>query len=384
MSSTINSSTFIFGSNGLNDSSQRVYIDGIRQTQVPAAIWLFAICICGILGNLLVLHVFRTKFRLSNYKVFIITVALIDLFACSVAIPLELVLMFTGYTIDDSNGRMCKYSRFFDVLLTVSAAFVLLAISIDRFRKVCRPFGIQISTTSAKVICVLSLVIGLFVSWPTMFVFGKKSSTKVVDDQVTVIIDCTLLDEATISKTAFIFIAFLMILSTLGLASVIILYCRVNSKLKKRSMRRSRTNHFRPEINERTTEDFELESVSNENVLNKDHTKENNPYDKTHTDLNSEKAAAEHAINKNHCFKGNCQKEISVGPMKRAKDSCVGNLEEKSMSYKTNRQVGKVSVHNVSADKIASEFCSNTSDEDCGHMCSSSSSHILAVSHIHR
>lgn len=164
---------------------------------------------------------------------FISTVALMDLFACSVLIPMELILMFTGYSIDDSNGRVCKSARCLDVFYSVSSSVVLIVIAIDRYLKICRPFCAQISPTAAKIICTISLLFGLSVSWPTLFLYENKTTKSFEDGQRVFVVDCSI-NRHSSAKSAMVFWILLVIFCLTGMGLITCLYCLIGFKVHRR------------------------------------------------------------------------------------------------------------------------------------------------------
>jgi hypothetical protein len=89
-----------------------------------------------------------------------------------IGIPFEIVFVFQEYNMP---VWMCKTALFVNTLSTLTSAFLLLAIAIDRCRKVCKPFSWQISNTAAKLMFLLTVVISLAFSWMQPLVHGIQT-----------------------------------------------------------------------------------------------------------------------------------------------------------------------------------------------------------------
>ncbi|XP_052788609.1 nematocin receptor 2-like [Mya arenaria] len=198
---------------------------------LPGAILYGVLAFFGLAGNSLVIHVYRKSYQESNFSLFIIGVAAIDLFGCVWSIPADIVLLFEQYTFN--KVWVCKVARFSTTFGTTSSAFVLFCISVDRYRKVCKPFDSQISITQAKLLYGLSLTIGLFVSWPTFFVYGKKTFMVYEFERNVTASECSTVDEMTKSSIPFIYLAFYGVLCVSESLTVLILYCLIGFKVKK-------------------------------------------------------------------------------------------------------------------------------------------------------
>lgn len=200
---------------------------------IPTIIYLVFISVFGMLGNSFVIHIYRTRYKLSNSQCFILCLSAIDLFSCCVAIPLEVATILKQYNFD--NVLLCKFSRCFNTLGTCSASFILLFIAIDRFRKVCKPFGWQIKANIAKFLSVLSVVLGAFVAWPAIFIYGKKT-IEIPQFNMTGT-ECSTADEMGDSALPFIYALGFGLLFITGIVVMSILYCFIGNEVKKHAQK---------------------------------------------------------------------------------------------------------------------------------------------------
>lgn len=115
-----------------------------------------------------ILKLFLVRF----YRWFLLWLACADLLNCLITMPTEIYILSSYYYF--SSHEYCIVSRFFTYLINNSTAVVFVSISIDRYIRICRPHRSPMSIFGAKCACLLSLVIGASVSWPTYFLYGKK------------------------------------------------------------------------------------------------------------------------------------------------------------------------------------------------------------------
>ena len=196
---------------------------------IPTLVFLGIISLTGMFGNGLVCHIYRTCYRLSNSQCFILCLSAIDLFSCCIVIPFEISTVVNQYTFE--HLWLCKLSRFFNTLGTLSSSFLLLFIAIDRYRKVCKPFSAQISANVAKFLCVLAVLLGLFFSWPAVLVYGKKTFS--IPGSELIGTECSTDDSMVKTIYPFINICVYGILFLSGIVSICILYCLIGREVQK-------------------------------------------------------------------------------------------------------------------------------------------------------
>lgn len=133
-------------------------------------VFLSLVIILGIVGNGHVLLIYYRKFKPTNYRIYVIWLAMIDLFNCVICAPF--VIYYLLHPVNYPSELFCKIFRFILYFCGVSSTASLVPIAMDRGKKVLMPLKKQISTTHAKVMCVLSLLVGLVFSWPAPILFG--------------------------------------------------------------------------------------------------------------------------------------------------------------------------------------------------------------------
>lgn len=196
---------------------------------VPTIVFLSTISAFGMFGNIMVIRLYRKRYKISNAYYFILCLSAVDLFSCCVAIPLEIATLLKQYNFDQL--WLCKLSRCFNTLGTCSSCFILFFISLDRFRKVCKPFGWQVGHKMAKIVSLLLVILGAFVSWPAIFVYGKK--TFHISEFNMTGTECSTAEEMSDTSYPLIYALVFDLLFATGIIVMSILYCIIGCELKR-------------------------------------------------------------------------------------------------------------------------------------------------------
>ncbi|BFZ23279.1 hypothetical protein BsWGS_26318 [Bradybaena similaris] len=115
-------------------------------------IMLTLFSIVGSVGNGLVVLVFQRVRDKSTAQVFIISMAVIDLFTCMVLIPLTIFVEYTNA--DIKYDFLCKLYYFLLTSKIPMSALIMVAIAFDRYFCICHPLTRIITVFRARVIVV--------------------------------------------------------------------------------------------------------------------------------------------------------------------------------------------------------------------------------------
>jgi hypothetical protein len=99
--------------------------------------------------------------------------AMLDMFNCGISAPF--VIFYLLHPANFPSSEFCKIFRFILYFCGVASTASLVPIAIDRGRKILAPLKSQITSTQAKVMCLLSLIVALTLSWPAPILFGINS-----------------------------------------------------------------------------------------------------------------------------------------------------------------------------------------------------------------
>ena len=146
--------------------------DALVQLHIPTIVLIAILMVIGVFGNILVLYVYTKKYHASTHRCFILCLAWIDMVACVIGMPLLIVSNLYPYMFPSVEA--CKIFRFLHVFLVVASAFVVLAIAIERHRRICFPFSHEMSTRKIKIMCAVASFMGFLVAIPAILVYDHS------------------------------------------------------------------------------------------------------------------------------------------------------------------------------------------------------------------
>lgn len=191
-------------------------------------IYLGILIVIGVPGNLTVLFVYLLKFDSSTYRTFIVALALIDLVGSAVCMPFEIIEMNFQYTFYAVGA--CKFFRFNNTFVALMSIFVLLALSADRYRRVCRPLKPQMSMFMARVLCGVAALLAILFSWPILFLLGTRHVS--LPNNVTGY-DCSTSDKYKKTFYPLVHAAILFLTFVVSIVSLIVIYSLIGRKIFK-------------------------------------------------------------------------------------------------------------------------------------------------------
>ena len=139
------------------------------QAHIPAMVMVSCLMLVGLVGNLLVVYVYKRRFKKTSSNYFIMTMAVFDLLACLIGMPTELYDLTNPYTFYSTVS--CKLLRGCETFTVYGSAVVLVEIAFDRFFKICRPL-LRVSLWRIKMLCVLAAVIAVLLSIMPVILYG--------------------------------------------------------------------------------------------------------------------------------------------------------------------------------------------------------------------
>ncbi|KAK0063692.1 orexin receptor type 2 [Biomphalaria pfeifferi] len=147
-------------------------------------IMLSLFSVVGSVGNGMVIFVFQRIRDKSTAQIFIITMAVIDLFTCMVIIPFTMVVEYTDFKI--KYDFFCKLYHFFITSKVPLSAFIMVAIAFDRYFCICHPLKRIMTVRRVKVIimflsflaCTLGVITSLFYS---VYHYVERIDTERID-----------------------------------------------------------------------------------------------------------------------------------------------------------------------------------------------------------
>lgn len=166
----------------LNDDELLLKLNSEMQDAVLwVTVYVGIEAVLGFFGNLLVIYVFFFRYQVCNFRYFVLCLALIDFVSCVTTVPGEIITQTYWYIYP--SRYLCKAKSFFNVFTISAEAFCLFTIAVDRYLKVCHPFGKQITPLSAKVLCCVIYLAATFLAIPTAVFWGSFTTHKLYMDR---------------------------------------------------------------------------------------------------------------------------------------------------------------------------------------------------------
>lgn len=197
-----------------------------RMNRLPFGIPFMFLCLIGIVGNAFVLHIFRKIRQDSTYKVFVFVLALLDLLSSFAHFWKEAAtLVFTSY---DDGDIECKLTYFYGVIVGSSSFIVVLAIAVERYRRICHPLMPQMSVSTSKRVCIGCVCVSALTGIPFSFIMGNWYAK--VDDLI--IVQCLLGNSGEPKIWPFIYCLFYLILSFIFCLFLTFIQCIIWRKIR--------------------------------------------------------------------------------------------------------------------------------------------------------
>ncbi|XP_067667570.1 relaxin-3 receptor 1-like [Haliotis asinina] len=189
------------------------------------------ITLLGITGNIIILYVYTHKIRLQVFGFFVRTLALLDLVNSLYTIPSFVVLKAMPF-VDVFQEGLCKFFGFTNHFSMLTTGMIYIAIAAQRFQKICRPHGTQMTTSTARGIVALCMTMSVILSVP-MILLVKQSPITL--DSMTVRM-CSFNNETywfpeqyNLPLFLSVYVCLELLLITLAL---VVMYCRISRVLR--------------------------------------------------------------------------------------------------------------------------------------------------------
>ncbi|KAK3094790.1 hypothetical protein FSP39_006275 [Pinctada imbricata] len=159
------------------DDLLRVWNREISQAFTLSKVVHVLLFVIGTFGNSVIIIFYN--FRLKGSKddrYFIPILAVIDLLACVFSTWFDLLVNFFPVTFPDDV--LCKSLLYVNYLTTQGSIFLLLLISIHRFRKICRPFQKQMDLKMKRICLLIIAIVTVVMCIPELVFYGKVPVVK--------------------------------------------------------------------------------------------------------------------------------------------------------------------------------------------------------------
>ncbi|KAL3887919.1 hypothetical protein ACJMK2_000304 [Sinanodonta woodiana] len=213
--------------------------DDISIVLIPVFIYMGVLMLTGFVGNTLVCYFYGYRTKTNPTTCFIVVLAVFDVMNCIISMPLEIVDIRFFYFFPDVIA--CKVLRTISYVCTVSSGTILIAIATERYRKICLPFKKQITVLQAKFICVISTLIAIVISWPSIVLYSVVPVDVPVPGSETIqAYDCTTVKVESLRIYLLAFSAIQFLLFIISCITLIVLYVLIYKQLIRVKKNRNR------------------------------------------------------------------------------------------------------------------------------------------------
>lgn len=140
---------------------------------MPSIIFTGLLIVIGVTGNIIVLYVFTVFYAVSTYRVFVRTLAIVNLFICVMYLPLDILFQIDTLRTITKSEVLCKIYRCIVYVTNCVSVSLVILIGADRYRKICDPHKKQLSTTMARIFALLVVLVSTLLSIPVLFTHGN-------------------------------------------------------------------------------------------------------------------------------------------------------------------------------------------------------------------
>lgn len=140
---------------------------------LPVTIFVGIEAFMAFFGNLIIIYVFVSRYHDCSFRYFVLCLAFVDFISSLTTMPGEMVTQLNWYNY--RFPEVCKGKSFFNVFTVSAEALCLMIIAVDRYLKVCRPLGKQITSVIAKYVCVVIYICAIIIAIPVAIYWGVHS-----------------------------------------------------------------------------------------------------------------------------------------------------------------------------------------------------------------
>lgn len=221
----------------MDNSSNKLPLDewnySIVCTLIPNSVLLMLYLVIGIGGNSIVIYVYlwRMKSNMDGHY-FFPPLAIADLLTC---VMNSIHLLYKNqHPVTYTNDLLCKTMMFVCFNTIGVSNFFLVVIAVQRYLKICRPFGKQMTIGYKRMSLILSVFISLLYATPVYVFYGTRDVMHVTG---TLGKQCTNINlRGPWAKTEkLVYKAFVTLAVVFTLFSMIVCYSLIGCVLRKRS-----------------------------------------------------------------------------------------------------------------------------------------------------
>ncbi|XP_071125261.1 5-hydroxytryptamine receptor 2C-like [Mytilus edulis] len=224
------------------------------KTLIPNIIFNIICLIIGFTGNSVVLFVyfFKMKYRRED-RFFIPVLTVFDLIAGTASTIFHITDYF--YFVSYPSEAVCVGLNFTIGLTSTASAHMLLVIGMQRYLKICRPHGFQLTLVRRRIAIFVIVGVSLSFSIPIAIVTGLKNVTGTFKGYKVTGISCSNVANTSSVFNSQIFFGCLLIVLAINTIATVVVYIPIGRIIHKRLVVMTATNSKAEETS--TTENKE-------------------------------------------------------------------------------------------------------------------------------
>ncbi|KAK3087430.1 hypothetical protein FSP39_005839 [Pinctada imbricata] len=195
---------------------------------LPNTVVLFIYMVVGLLGNITVILMYTYRIKANkDDRFFIPFLAFFDLLACTIGCTFAISLNLLP--IQFMSDVKCKVLWYLNMCTTLNATLMLIVIAVQRYLKVCRPFGAQMTLRKKHIALAVVLLTSSVTAVPATFFYGE---IEVVNRQTNVTgFRCGRYNSDQLSSYLSAFNIVLLLMAIFGISSITFLYIQVGRSI---------------------------------------------------------------------------------------------------------------------------------------------------------
>ncbi|XP_069131073.1 cholecystokinin receptor type A-like [Argopecten irradians] len=205
----------------------------LAMTLIVIDIFLGIYIVVGVLGNVMIIYIYKVRLDIkTDDRIFILALAAVDIVVCVTGPAFSLtrnILPVAFY-----GNTTCKILWFFTKAMNAVSVELVLVIGIERYLKICRPFGMQMNNQAKIIILALSIII-CFIGHAPIFFFYDQIPVQNIPLNITGS-RCGRIHspEYPLSDTGYIYLLVIFVLAVGTLGLIVLLYVLIGRRIYKR------------------------------------------------------------------------------------------------------------------------------------------------------
>ncbi|KAH3853217.1 hypothetical protein DPMN_095739 [Dreissena polymorpha] len=183
----------------------------------------------GIFGNIHILHFYFFKKPKSSIRVFTLFLAAVDLITCCICFPLIIINFSIPLKAFKHFDSLCRFGYYLNTVMFTGEATTLLAIAVDRYKHLCKPFGHQITVKAAKIVCIIIALLAVISAIPVPIIYASTERPEIHPDAYR----CLISKEYEGSLFTYIYYGIMLTIAISGCSSLSVLYILIVVRLRR-------------------------------------------------------------------------------------------------------------------------------------------------------